>query len=138
MSASNYEEDRFMYKGYECRVLFIPLGHRCGYVRVPKTHPLYGKAASYKYGMFAAFEEAIDCHGGITYVEEYLNGEPSKDSVWIGFDCAHLGDGVDIESKKKYFPNEKITVTPDHGEVRDLEFCRNECKKIVDQLIRKE
>ena len=35
-----YEEAKFEYNGYECRVLFMDTGHRCGYIKIPKDHPL--------------------------------------------------------------------------------------------------
>lgn len=36
-------ERKFEHAGYECVVLFLSMGHRCGYVGIPKKHPLYGK-----------------------------------------------------------------------------------------------
>ena len=126
-----YEESSFKYKGYLCKVLFMPLGHRCGYVKVPKYHPLFGKS-------YDECNEFIDCHGGLTYSGRYLVSEELKyGEYWIGFDCMHVGDRIDIESFKKYFPKEDV---PHHapsfhfGSVKTLEFCEEECKSIVDQL----
>ena len=49
----------------------------CGYVALPKGHPLYGKHYD---------DLAIECHGGLTYSK-------FEDNDWvIGFDCAHGGD----------------------------------------------
>ncbi len=36
-------ESDFEYRGYRCVTTFTDMGHRCGYVGVPKEHPLYGK-----------------------------------------------------------------------------------------------
>jgi len=33
-------ESYFYHKGLPCVVLFTTLGHRCGYVGIPNTHPL--------------------------------------------------------------------------------------------------
>jgi hypothetical protein len=33
----------FTRAGYQCVVTFGNMGHRCGYVGIPSTHPLYGK-----------------------------------------------------------------------------------------------
>lgn len=78
--------------GYKCVVLFQPMGHRCGYIGIPETHPLYGSSyGSYLdikksdigdreiSGVFQLFLACLDdderiqidayfqCHGGITY-----------------------------------------------------------------------
>ena len=34
-------EKEFEHKGLKCVVLLLAIGHRCGYVGVPKEHPLY-------------------------------------------------------------------------------------------------
>ena len=36
-------EKEFNHNGLKCVVTFSNMGHRCGYVGVPKWHPLYGK-----------------------------------------------------------------------------------------------
>ena len=36
-------EREFEHAGYKCVVTFGAMGHRCGYVGIPKNHPLYGK-----------------------------------------------------------------------------------------------
>lgn len=36
-------EREFEHAGYKCVVVFTRMGHRCGYVGIPKEHPLYGK-----------------------------------------------------------------------------------------------
>lgn len=39
-------EQEFEHVGYKCVVTFNVMGHRCGYVGIPKSHPLYGKEYS--------------------------------------------------------------------------------------------
>lgn len=39
-------EQEFEHAGYKCVVTFNVMGHRCGYVGIPKNHPLYGKGYS--------------------------------------------------------------------------------------------
>lgn len=34
-----FEESKFDYKGFTCVVIFQGMGHRCGYVAIPKGHP---------------------------------------------------------------------------------------------------
>ena len=61
--------------------------HLCGYVGIPKSHPLYGRG-------YDDIEE-IAVHGGLTFASEslYPFGD-LKDLWWLGFDCAHSGDIV--------------------------------------------
>lgn len=133
-------EERFEYKGFPCVVLFMPMGYRCGYVGLPHGHKYY-KAL---YDVIP-----VDCHGGLTYGESELHGQDDKNIYWIGFDCGHCCDGYDAEKTKEYYGDDKETMElvnvrerigfytshNKHHPIRTLEYCENECKKIVDQLI---
>lgn len=124
-------EKEFESNGLKCVVTFQRLGHRCGYVGVPKGHPLYGKEYSDHIeikkadiedkevsGIFPLLGAILDddervrieayfsCHGGITYSG---GGEDSKYPIesnlwWFGFDCAHCDDGKDLDLAIKLFP----------------------------------
>ncbi len=127
------QESRFEYKGYPCVVLFQPIGFRTGYVGIRSE-----KAINI---------EGINCHGGITYVENYLYGQRDQDILWIGFDCGHCFDGFDIEKIKEYYKDNERVMKPfvimqtfyrernKELEVRTLKYVEEECKKIVEQLI---
>ena len=132
------------YKNYKYVVLFFPMGHRCGYVQVPFWHKLYEKDYEDFYN--------IKCHGGLTYSSHRLL-DKTYPGWWIGFDCAHAGDLVDIVSCEKYFGNidkverqrvEYLTSLYENTEmtktatVKNLDFCVAECKNIIDQLIEME
>ena len=127
-------EREFEHEGLKCVVTFCDMGHRCGYVGIPKEHELYGK----KYGDYldikktevtgdfngstvalflAVMDEEeratlgfyFDCHGGITYSD---GGESTKypiqsDLWWFGFDCAHYLDGKDLKRAYELFPKER-------------------------------
>ena len=127
-------EREFEHAGYKCVVTFNVMGHRCGYVGIPKNHSLYGK----KYSdyleikkkdigdreisgifplMFACLDDDeririeayFQCHGGITFAG---GGENSKypiesDLWWFGFDCGHAGDKADLNYAMQKFPNRK-------------------------------
>lgn len=68
-----------------------PVGAWCGYVGLPKGHPLHGKHYS--------DIEGVEAHGGLTYTRKCEGpichtpapGE-SDDVWWIGFDCCHCYD----------------------------------------------
>lgn len=141
-------EERFIYKGYPCVVLFMPAGFRAGYVGLPKTNKLYGQ----EYGKNACF--GIACHGGITYGRSYLYGQDDKDTWWIGFDCGHFIDRIDLEQANKYFKYDEetkkillslISVPPLRDihstadgvpcEIRTLDYVKENCKRIVEQII---
>ena len=119
-------ESIFHYKDFQCAVVFQMLGHRCGYVKIPLWHPMYEKD-------YYEFNN-IKCHGGITYGSHTLLGKVYRSGWWIGFDCAHIDDAPDSQSMLKYF-NKNIEEQRHSGYVKTLDFCRQECKNIVDQLI---
>lgn len=120
------EEKRFYYKGFPCVILFMDIGHRCGYVGIPEASGID--------------VEEIDCHGGITYgPSSYLHLQEDENIEWIGFDTGHYGDGRDVDKIKEYFPDKVIQFqyfnmlagfTP-----KTLEYCEEECRRIVDQII---
>lgn len=118
-------ERQFNYKGYECVVVLQRLGHRCGYVGIPESHPLYRKEYTDYLeikkedlgdrkvsGIFQLLAACIDkderirieayfqCHGGITYSGGGKNTSypVESDLWWFGFDCGHAGDKPDFDA----------------------------------------
>lgn len=72
-------EREFEECGLQCCTRTQDMGHRCGYVALPKGHPLFGKDWDKCYGIAPELE--VD--GGITFA----NG---TDDMWIlGWDAAH-------------------------------------------------
>lgn len=131
-----YQEERFEYKGYPCVILFIPLGHRCGYVGLPTTSKFYCK----NYGSIP-----VICHGGLTYGKTRLYGQLDKSIYWIGFDCAHAFDGKDLDKTMEYFedmPRQELDfvkmLASLGDEVRTQEYVHKQCESIVEQIIRLE
>ena len=127
-------EREFEHAGYKCVVAFGAIGHRCGYVGVPKIHPLYGKGYDDYLeikksdigdreisGIFPLLGACLDederirieayfqCHGGITYAGGGENSEyPIKSDLWwFGFDCGHAGDKADLDYAIMKFPNRR-------------------------------
>lgn len=137
-----YEETRFECKGYECRVLFMNMGYRCGYIKIPKGHPLC--VDDYDY-----INNFVNCHGGLTYAAYYLNGEKCDDGVWVGFDCRHSEDAIDLEALEKYYPEEFNKhsrewwkdlaskwpwILSSNYTIKTLDFCKNQLKSLAYQL----
>lgn len=134
---------KFYFKDYKCMVFRVVTqepfvegvcfgGHFCGYVFLHGNHSFSGEN----------FQDLdIDCHGGITF-SEFAQEEGAH---LIGFDCAHSGDYVPSmeKLKKQYRLKAEIAPIPKEFEkysifnpvYRNVEFCVNECKSIVNQLI---
>ena len=165
-------ESDFEYKGYRCVVIFGNTLYRCGYVGLPEGHPLYGKHGwdhldikkedlgdipIGKRGILSLMSSAMDederikvhtyfnVHGSITYGDggKYSEYPVESDLWWFGFDCGHAGDGNDLASAKKYWPDNenvkrRIRFDEEHyipGEIRTKEYCEEECRSLVDQII---
>ncbi len=63
--------------GYPCWAKRTHWGTWCGYVSVPRSHPLWGKE----------YDDA-EVHGGITFMGPWLD----EGDWWFGFDCGHAWD----------------------------------------------
>jgi hypothetical protein len=102
------------YNGYKFEVVLTEAGHRCGYVYVPLPGAEYLD---------------LEVHGGITY----------SDFECIGFDCAHYGDSPDIEAVRTAWGDsvaDSCKVFTSDGVVWTSEMVENECKSLIDQLIK--
>ena len=94
----------------------------------------------------------FNVHGGITYAESGNNNYPvPKENVWwIGFDCGHSSDKIDIESLERLWGNDSEEVKSvisiekhikAHSSfwsktvIRTTDFVRSELEDLVDQII---
>ena len=79
-------ESDFEYKEYRCVIIFHDGGFRCGYVGLPKGHPLYGK--DYNDKLKATFEEILDQPFGKRNPFQMLlftfNNNQPEDEVQLG------------------------------------------------------
>lgn len=124
------EHMEFTNDGYIILVLFLSLGHRVGYVGVPKTNILHGIEWQ------GYIEKNINVHGGVTF-SDYMGNIFAQDNHWfIGFDCGHAWDNPDIETAREYgmqndFP---MSLLNGENEIRDFEFVLEETQKLYNQL----
>lgn len=131
------QEERFEYKGFPCVILFMPMCYRCGYVGLPKD--------------MTVNTDKIDCHCGITYTGSHLHLQKDTDRFWIGFDCGHCFDGFDVATARKLYVDDAdvlkqieimgaagyFSICNKENPIRTLEYCKEQCKKIVDQILGK-
>ncbi len=116
-------------------------GHLCGYVQLLDKFNILEKGLDLDF----------DVNGGITY-----NEKECDNLNWIGFDCAHLNDYLPsteyqyktdpafikiTEDSKKLF--EKFGLDYDKSPLnqksyKNINFCVNECKNLVDQILQKD
>lgn len=102
----------------------------CGYVGVNSTHPAYNKDYD---------EEEIyslDVHGGVTFADEMttMGVEVDEPTWFIGFDCAHSGDGEfpTIGKDGIYSYTSPLSLGK---EPKSLEFCIEQCESLASQLM---
>lgn len=133
------------YKEYEYMIVFIEIGHRCGYVALKEkdTAKFQEEAKEDEY-----YYPDISCHGGVTFFSESHGAKdllpvPCND-FWIGFDAAHSDDIGCFDTARKYFGNEskydslekcyeglRAFGTITH---KTYDYMEQECKAIIDQL----
>jgi len=132
----------FDYKGIRCLILRICArepyakeeayfgGHLCGYIFLPKDHPLYGKDM---------MEMDLECPCGVTCAEK------SEEGYMVGFDCAHSGDLVPSTVQlRKRFPIPEIFPIPENMKdhpwfnpvYRDMSYCVKHCKSMLRQALK--
>lgn len=120
-------EREWKHAGLSCAVVQASEGtHRCGYVRVPPGHPLFGKG----------YDDAeVDVHGGLTFAEiEPCTEHEDGQGWWFGFDFAHSGDrmyepGSSLDAR---FPAMRFVGYEEHWWTQ--EEVERETEALADQL----
>ena len=125
------EKDWVTEAGLRAVVIIHPAGHRCGYVGVPANNPHHSKGYD---------DVPAEVHGGLTYASgESDYPAPSDGLWWLGYDCAHLGDGNDPElmqsEYKKLHDKGMLGNRFTDDTVRSLEYCVSECESLAKQLV---
>lgn len=128
-------EKEWEHLNLKCVVIATDMGYRCGYVAVGPDHPLYGMNYNDE------VPERLKVHGGLTFSEGDSNYPIEGENLWwFGFDCAHSGDGKDLnlmseKVKKFHKDNPQCSfLFLNGGPVRTLDYCVNECNSLAEQL----
>lgn len=135
----------FFHQGFICCVALNSMGHHCGYVGVPETHPWFGKSYTHKVRVPKEILErpiSADNVGVMTMLCAPINADleaselsidlaidvhggvtfAGKDTAralwWFGFDCAHIDDGR-REGDENW---------------RDDAYAEAQCRRFADQL----
>lgn len=143
--------------GLRCVVAALDMGHRCGYVGVPSSHPLFGISSSQALSCLAPMMERIkeqpigkrgiiplvcyrpdepptleiliDVHGSLTYSNGKDYPVEGSGLWWFGFDCGHDGDAKDPSiMEEEYRDMDERHGFPSYGTIRDLNYVSSECE----------
>jgi len=136
MMRSSKIEKQFNYKGFECVVLGVSAGHRCGYISVSEPS---------EYMLEDAYSLDFDVHGGITYgssSNEYPI-QSDEEIFWLGFDCAHYMDAKDMNLLKElaspdqydYALEMELKFPMRDQVVRTTDYVEEQLKSLADQII---
>lgn len=123
--------------GLPCLIVRNHNGAWCGYVGVSEGHPYFGKDYD---------SVDVDVHGGLTYADHCMEGEPEEESVchipepgepdhvwWFGFDCHHFMDyGPAFEARMR---EHGIDHDPDGlSTYKTVVYVRDEVINLAEQL----
>lgn len=154
------------YKRYKYMVIATDMGHRCGYVKIPTSHYLYGKSYHQnltkvpsktlktlkvgKRGSIPLFLMALskkkkitmdilfNVHGSITFSGRFR--DKRQKGFWIGFDCAHSGDKRDPTIMSEKYINIFANLDSSPYFRNDILWTNKdviaECKSLIRQVIK--
>lgn len=135
-------EIKFLHAGLPCMVVATSMGHRCGYVGVPKEHVFFN--VDYNECINKSHNHDDDCHpycgdtaetrltahGGITFTGFW---DRDKKFWYIGFDCGHHGDGQDKSIMDPILAKVAGSINKE-GPVRSRDYVMKECISLAEQL----
>ncbi len=137
-------EKEWIYKEHPCFVVSNPLGYRCGYVGVSPSSFFYGVHYDdvMEYGVCPDDRD-------LTFSDYAFTDKGFFPEYWfIGFDCGHFGDRLDLEAAKIYYKDEPDVIkqierykkASDRVSFNDctLEYNVETCNKLIDMIIKKE
>ncbi len=153
---SEPDHEEFTSFGLDCVLCRGPVQSWCGYVRVDKSHLLFGVSYGDKVDalgdmleqrkqqpigeapsfavLLAPFTGTLEptpdavfqVHGGLTYSGKKAGGGTGREGWWFGFDCSHSGDLS--PGLSKYHP------AGPNKTYRTIDYARKECERLAAQL----
>jgi hypothetical protein len=113
--------------GFECTITHDWGGRRCGYLKLEPGHPWHG-----------VHYNAIDAsvHGGLTFAEADTpcTKVGADNGWWLGFDCGHSFDAVDLTLPFRGDPTMFNFLLPSGPrQIRTTEYVRNELRELAAQ-----
>lgn len=126
-------ENDFDYQGYRCIVTGVSTGYRCGFIAIPKGHPLFE--------MDHDRLNQIEVYGGWTYSDRTANYPVVADAAtwWIGFDCGHSGESRDFQLMAELGEAKKVSMMRQGmgfsaSSVNSVDFVISELKSAVKKI----
>jgi hypothetical protein len=124
--------------GLPCMVRRGGLSAWCGYVGIPKSHPLFEKD-------YSDIEAEIDVHGGLTFASKCSGGEhgichvveegEDDDVWWLGFDCGHFDDLLpEWTMNAGFLPIYGDPSNPPSATYKTYDWVRAETERLAAQL----
>ena len=126
-----------IFNGHVFAVALTPFGHYCGYVRFNNDEDEIFNRAKKEY----PFVSFIECHGGVTFVSEEDGKWILPPGKWVGFDCGHHGDGIDLYALETIFGKSAVTFAKSryYGEAENAVIKPKQvssmCKDIIGQIL---
>ena len=140
------DEFEFIYKEVKCWGYRHSIGIWLAYIDLPLPE---GEVPDNEYSdeddfgdvefnnIYESIIPTIEVHGGITY-SKYVDKYPGPNVLRIGFDCCHIGDLIPsvyfVVKDQGFNVNCKMCKLWGNPVYRNIEFVKDECKKIVDQI----
>ena len=112
--------DSGTYEGYEYAIVSRGF-HPCAYVKLPEGHKYYGLGYD---------DILVDCHGELTYAENYLDVLPARLGWWIGWDYGHCCDYAGFMKSPMW-----SDVDTGHYKKWTTSEIFEEVKQVIEQLI---
>lgn len=119
--------------GFPAQIYRSKVGSLCGYVGLPKGHPLHGEPHEKM--------RHLRAHGGVNYVTPSRpdDGEPA-DLWWVGFDCGHAHDvspAMHVRMTRVLGVLANASRPQDEGfewRYRDVAYVTEVCERLARQL----
>lgn len=131
---------RFRHRGLNCFIVRHPvMGHLCGYVQVPRGTKLERHLRKADRNKVSAYDShrlrGIDVHWGLSFCGSSRHYRMKK-GIWLGFDCAHLGDVIPKFKQLEGMLTGTSLKLNAGSAYRDICYVEGEVRGLADQITR--